>query len=77
MLFLVITSRNIEVTQNTAWYMLQKVRLLYSQTDIDEAVYRWNTKKKMSESERFAHMFDKSIGLVRKWSEIRVGLMAA
>ncbi len=33
--------------------------------------------KKMSESERFAHMFDKSIGLVRKWSEIRVGLMAA
>ena len=33
--------------------------------------------KKMSESERFAHMFDKSIGLVKKWSEIRVGLMAA
>ena len=32
---------------------------------------------KMSESERFAHMFDKSIGLVRKWSEIRVGLVAA
>jgi hypothetical protein len=33
--------------------------------------------KKMGESERFAHMFDKSIGLVRKWSEIRVGLTAA
>ena len=33
--------------------------------------------KKMSESERFAHMFEKSIGLVRKWSEIRVGLVAA
>jgi hypothetical protein len=32
---------------------------------------------KMSESERFAHMFDKSIGLVKKWSEIRVGLIAA
>ena len=31
----------------------------------------------MSESERFAHMFDKSIRLVRKWSEIRVGLIAA
>ena len=30
----------------------------------------------MSESERFAHMFDKSIELVRKWSEIRVGLDA-
>ena len=43
---------------------------------IDEAVYRWNTRK-MSGSERFAHMFDKSIGLVRKWSEIRVGLMVA
>ena len=43
---------------------------------IDEAVYRWNTRK-MSESERFAHMFVKSIGLVKKWSEIRVGLMAA
>ena len=31
----------------------------------------------MSESERFAHMFEKSIGLVRKWSEIKVGLEAA
>jgi transposase-like protein len=46
------------------------------QSYIDEAVYRWNTRK-MSESERFAHMFDKSIGLVKKWSEIRVGLAAA
>ena len=46
------------------------------QSYIDEAVYRWNTRK-MSESERFAHMFAKSIGLVRKWSEIKVGLMAA
>ena len=31
----------------------------------------------MSELERFAHMFDKSIGLVKKWSEIKVGFMAA
>ena len=31
----------------------------------------------MSESERFAHMFAKSIGLVCKWSEIKVGLEAA
>jgi hypothetical protein len=38
--------------------------------------YRWK-KRKMSKSERFAHMFDKSICLVHKWSEIRVGLMAA
>lgn len=41
------------------------------QNYIDEAVYRWNTRK-MGKSARFAYMFDKSIGLVRKWSEIRV-----
>ena len=46
------------------------------QSYIDEAVYRWNTRK-MSESERFAQMFDKSIGCVRRWSEIKVGLQAA
>ena len=28
-------ARNIEVTQNTAWYMQQKVRLLYPQSDAD------------------------------------------
>ena len=43
---------------------------------IDEAVYRWNTRK-MSESERFAHMFTKSIGLVKTWNEIKIGLEAA
>lgn len=32
---------------------------------IDEAVFRWDTRK-MDESERFAHMFCKSIGLVIK-----------
>ena len=31
----------------------------------------------MSESDRFTHMFNKSIGLVRKWSEIKAELMAA
>ena len=31
----------------------------------------------MGKSERFAHMFDKPIGLVRKWSEIKVGLIVA
>lgn len=46
------------------------------QSYIDEAVYRWNTRK-ASQTERFIDMFNKSIGLVRKWSEIRVGLMAA
>ena len=43
---------------------------------IDEAVYRWNTRK-ASESERFSDMFAKSIGLVRKWTEIKVGLQVA
>lgn len=33
------------------------------QSYIDEAVFRWNTRK-MAESERFSHMFNKSIGLV-------------
>ncbi len=28
-------ARDIEVTQSTAWYMLQKIRLLYVQTDAD------------------------------------------
>lgn len=30
----------------------------------------------MGESERFSHMFDKSIGLVKKWYEIRAELIA-
>ena len=38
---------------------------------IDEAVYRWNTRK-MDESERFAHMFAKSIGLIVHWNEVRL-----
>ena len=46
------------------------------QSYINEAVYRWNTRK-MSESERFAHMFGMSIGLVRRWTDIKQGLMAA
>ena len=46
------------------------------QSYIDEAVYRWNTRK-ASQSERFSDMFDKSIGLVRKWSEIRISLISA
>ena len=31
----------------------------------------------MNESERFVHMFEKSIGIVKNWSEIRVGLIVA
>ena len=34
------------------------------QSYINEAVYRWNTRK-LSESERFAQMFETSIGLIR------------
>ena len=55
---------------------LHKHTILYAYTCIDEAVYRWNTRK-ASESERFTDMFNKSIGLVRKWNEIKVGLEAA
>lgn len=36
---------------------------------IDEAVYRWNTKKD-EECQRFSHMFHMSIGLVVRWQEI-------
>ena len=46
------------------------------QSYINEAVYRWNTRK-MDESERFAHMFEMSIGLVRRWTDIKQGLMVA
>ena len=46
------------------------------QSYINEAVFRWNTRK-MSESQRFTHMFEKSIGLVKKWTDIKIGLKAA
>ena len=42
---------------------------------IDEAVYRWNTRK-MDESERFAHMFSMSIGLIVRWSEVKLCVAA-
>ena len=38
---------------------------------IDEAVYRWNTRK-ASQSERFSDMFNKSIGLIVTWDELRL-----
>ena len=38
---------------------------------IDEAVYRWNTRK-ASESERFSAMFAKAIGLIVRWYEVRL-----
>ena len=48
----------------------------YLQRYIDEAVYRWNTRK-ASQEERFADMFHKSIGLVRRWNDVKIGLMVA
>ena len=48
----------------------------YLQQYINEAVYRWNTRK-MDESERFAHMFEMSIGIVRRWTDIKQELMVA
>ena len=46
------------------------------QAYINEAVYRWNTRKE-SQSFRFADMFAMAIGTIRKWSEIKGGAMAA
>ena len=45
------------------------------QAYIDEAVFRWNARK-MDESERFAYMFTKSIGLIMRWSEIEKQVVA-
>ena len=36
-----------------------------------------NKKTKMGKSERFAHIFDKPIVLVHKWSEFMVWLIVA
>lgn len=41
------------------------------QSYIDEACFRWNTRK-ASESERFSDMFNKSIGLIVTWSELKL-----
>lgn len=43
---------------------------------IDEVVFRWNTRK-ASESERFSYMFHNSVGLVRRWNDIKIGLRVA
>lgn len=48
----------------------------YLQQYINEAVYRWNTRR-MSESDRFAQMFCMSIGAVCTWKEIRARLKVA
>lgn len=41
------------------------------QSYIDEACFRWNTRK-MGESKRFTHMFNSAIGLVKSNSEFRI-----
>jgi len=46
------------------------------QAYIDEACYRWNTRKE-KESYRFTDMFFKAIGNIKKWEDIKVGLIAA
>ena len=45
------------------------------QSYIDEACFRWNTRK-MGESGRFAHMFETSIGLVKPNREFRLCVAA-
>ena len=41
------------------------------QSYIDEAVYRWNTRK-ASQSERFSDMFNKSISMIVTWRELKL-----
>ena len=41
------------------------------QSYIDEACFRWNTRKAF-QLERFYDMFDKSMGLIVTWSELKV-----
>ena len=46
------------------------------QSYIDEAVWRWNTRK-ASQENCFSEMFRISIGLRKKWTDIKVRLVAA
>ena len=41
------------------------------QSYIDEAVYRWNTREAY-QSKCFSDMFNKSIGLIVTWSELKL-----
>ena len=48
-----------------------KVGKTYLQGYIDERLYRRNTRK-ASQTERFSDMFARSIGLIVRWSEIKL-----
>lgn len=57
-------------------YSLDELWRMYDEDEhlqsyIDEAVYRWNTRK-ASQSERFSDMFNKFIGLIVTWSELKL-----
>lgn len=57
-------------------YSLDELWRMYDEDEhlqsyIDEALYRWNTRK-ASQSERFSDMFNKSIGLIVTWSELKL-----
>lgn len=61
-------------------YSLDELWRMYDEDEhlqsyIDEAVYRWNTRK-ASQSERFSDMFNKFIGLIVTWSELKLGQVA-
>ena len=68
------------VAAHRAMELIQSTRM--SSDTLRHIINMWERKekskalKKMSKSFRFAHMFGKSNGLVKKWSEIMVGLMA-
>ena len=57
-------------------YSLDELWRMYDEDEhlqsyIDEALYRWNTRK-ASQSERFSDMFNKSIGLIVTWRELKL-----
>ena len=61
----------------TRWSIGEEQDIVYPycgqhlQSYIDEACFRWNTWK-ASQSERFSDMFNKSIGLIVTWNELKL-----
>lgn len=43
----------------------------YLQKYVDEAAYRWNTRKQ-SQQQKFEDMFSRSIGCVVTWEELKM-----
>ena len=54
---------------------LKDINHEHLQSYIDEACFRWNTRK-MSESERFTDMFNTSVGVVKQNKEFKLCIAA-